>query len=145
MTRGSSLSDEQVIEKVNKEFVAVEINITDQGFPKDVEGLKPWENAFNKDPRYEVAFTTSVVIGPGGKSAFGTAGCGHKEDWKDSASYHPEKYIRFLEASLDRYSRAKAIAEDKNLSQEERMKKLKEIQAECLKAISEAAKCKRKK
>lgn len=145
MTRGSSLSDDAVIEKVNKYFIAVEINITDQGFPKDVDGLKPWENAFSKDQKFEFGFTTSVVIGPGGKGAFGTSGCGHKEDYEESASYHPDKYLKFLADSLDRYARAKAVVEDKSLSAEDRAKKLKDLQAECVKAISDAAQCKKKK
>ncbi len=144
MTRGSSFADAKVIEKVNKEFVAVEVNITGTGFPKDVPALKLWERAYDKDPSFKFGFATSVVIGPGGASPFGTSGCGHTFEWDTSINYHPEKYLKYLDESLERYGRAKAIAEDKALGQEERAAKLKEMQAEILKALQEAAKCRKK-
>lgn len=124
--------------------MAVEINITDVGFPKDVPALKPWEAAFEKERSYKFGFATSVIIGPGGKSPFGTSGCGHKEDYEKSISYHPDKYVKWLEETLERYQQARAIVEDKSLDDETRQAKLKEISERCLAQIKEAAACKRK-
>jgi hypothetical protein len=132
-----------VIEKINAQFHAVEINITDQGFPKEVPALKPWENAFTKDPRYEFGFTTSVVIGPGAKGAFGTSGCGHKEDHPTSPSYHPDRYLEFLDAALERYRRAVKIADDPALAERERADRLRSLQEEIAEAIKEGARCAR--
>jgi hypothetical protein len=126
---------------VTKEFVAVGINITDVGFPKDVAGLKLWEGAFEKERSFKVGFATSVVLGPGGQMPFGTSGCGHREEWKTSINYHPEKYLKFLDESRERHLKAKAVVEDKELDEAARAAKLKELGAETLKAIQEAAKC----
>lgn len=133
-----------MIELINKEFVSVEINVTETGFPEDIPALKPWKNAFEKDPSYKVGFATSVVIGPGGAGAFGTSGCGHMDEWKESINYHADKFKGDLESSLARYKKAKETAEDKTLEGDAKAAKLKEIGDECVKAIAEAAKCRKK-
>lgn len=132
-----------MIEKVRAGFVAVEVNITDRGFPRGVAGLKPWEEAFGKDRRYRFGFATSVVLGPQGNAAFGTSGCGHLEEWESSINYHPEKYLTFLDESLARYRRALAIARDAGLSAEARAGKLHEVAADNRRAIQEAARCRK--
>lgn len=143
MTRGSSLSDEKVIETVGRDFVAVEINITESGFPQEAPALKLWEKAFAKDRRYRFGFATSVVIGPGGSMPFGTSGCGHSGEWEISANYHPDRYLKFLEESFGRYQKAKGVAEDRSLSADDRSAKLKNLTSEVVRAIQEAAKCRK--
>lgn len=108
MAKSSSLSDPQVIDTLNRTMVAVEINVTDQGFPKDVPGLKPWERAFSQDRRYRFGFATSVVLTPDGTAALGTSGCGHRWEWETSINYHAEKFRKYLEGCLDRFVRLKS-------------------------------------
>lgn len=145
MARGSSLSDDKVIAKVNQDFVAIEVNLTDTGFPKDVPALAPWEKAFESDWKFEYGFATSVVIGPGAKGAFGTSGCGHTQEWDTSISYHADKYAKFLDESLDRFRRAEAILKDTTKSAEQKLSDMTAMKEEIQKAITEAAKCKKSK
>lgn len=84
------------------------------------------------------------MIGPGGAGAFGTSGCGHMDEWKESINYHADKFKGYLDASLARFNKAKEAAEDKTLAGDAKLAKIKEIGDECLKAIAEAAKCRRK-
>src|SRR5271154_6950797 len=104
MARGSSLSDDRVIEKLNKDFIAVDNNVTDMGFPANTPALQPWQNWFNKHPRNaQNGFTTSVVITPDGKIPLGTSGSGYIDEFATSICYDPAKYYDFLQGSQGRF------------------------------------------
>ena len=143
MTRGRALSDEKVIDRLNKDFVAVELNITDKGFPKDVAGLKLWESAFAKDKRYQYGFATSVVLGPLGNIPYGTSGCGHTWEYDTSINYDAAKYFTFLEESTGRLTKARAILEDASLSADEKKAKFEALKEEILKQLHEANRCRK--
>jgi hypothetical protein len=133
--RSSVLSDKKVIEELKKRFIVVELNITDDGFPKEVPGLKPWETAYNANKMYNVAFATSVVLGPTGKWAFGSSGSGHSYEAETAANYHADRFLKFLNESHERYDRAVKIEGDKSLSDAERKVKLSLLQLEILKML----------
>ena len=135
MMRSSVLSDKTVIDEIKKNFIAIELNITDDGFPKDVPALKPWENAYNANKLYTVAFATSTVIGPTGKWFFGDSGSGHSYQADTAPNYHPDLYLKFLATCKDRYERALAIESDKTISETARKLKLAALQAEILKSV----------
>lgn len=96
---------------LNRDYVAVEINITDRGFP-DLPALKPWEIAFDKKKSYRFGFATTAIIGPDGAQSFGHSGSGYMHEFEASTNYHPEKFLAYLEASLDRYARACRVLKD---------------------------------
>lgn len=130
-----------MIDKVKASLLAVEINITDKGFPKDVPGLKSWEQAFDLGKRsYQFGFATSVVLSPDGKYPLGTSGSGHQDEWETSINYHADKYLKFLTDSLARYHRIESLEADKSKPPAEKAKELQSIRAEVLQQISEANK-----
>ncbi len=131
-----------MIAKLDKDYVCVMLNVTDDGFPKDAPGLKAWQDAYEKDPKYRVAYSTSVVLGSNGGGAFATSGCGHQPEWKVAISYQPDKYLSFLTEAHERFTRATAITRDLTIDRATREEKLKEIAAACLEQITEAARCK---
>ncbi|GEM_PF-2061491 len=144
MMEGSSLSDERVIEKVNAEFVALRLNVTDEGWPEDLPGLALWESAFEKDWRHRFGFATSIVLGPSGASAFGTSGSGYRWEWDTAINYHGDRYLAFLEGSLDRCRRAARLQSDETLSDAERAAALARLKAEIVAQAVEANKRGRK-
>jgi hypothetical protein len=145
MMRSSVLSDKTVIDEIKKNFIAIELNITDDGFPKDVPALKPWETAYNANKLYTVAFATSTVIGPTGKWFFGDSGSGHGHQAETAVNYHPDLFLKYLATCRERYQRALAIESDKALSEMQRKLKLAALQAEILKSVHENAEKAKKK
>jgi hypothetical protein len=138
MTRGSSLSDQRVRERINKSLIPVEINLSDVGFPTSVPGLKPWQNAYENDWRYKFGFATSVVLSPDGKWPLGTSGSGHIWEYKTSINYNPDKYLQFVDECLDRFARAVALGSQTALDAKTREAKLAALQAEILRSIEDA-------
>jgi hypothetical protein len=111
MARGSSLSDDRVINEINNNFIAVDNNISDQGWPANTPALTPWENWLNTHPKNsQNGFTTSVVISPDGRMALGTSGSGYVSEWHTSICYDPDKYLGFLNGAEEKYQQYQAIA-----------------------------------
>jgi hypothetical protein len=121
-----------VIETLNRDFVAVEINITDQGFPK-IDGLKPWEIAFDKKKSYKFGFATTAVLSPDGRQFFGHSGSGHLHEFETSTNYHPEKFLAYLKASHERFTRARQVVKD---VEEDRPEKVREYVGWALEQIA---------
>ena len=112
MARGSSLSDNNVINELNRDFIAIDDNITLQGWP-DMPALAPWKRWFDKhsdsDGVHRNGFTTSVIVTPDGKMALGTSGSGYVSELQTSVCYRPDKYYDFLRTTRQRYDRLKQI------------------------------------
>lgn len=140
MMEGSSFSDEKVIEKIHAEFVALKLNVTEQGWPEELPGLALWEEAFGRDWRHRFGFATSVVLGPSGEPAFGTSGSGYRWEWETAINYHPEKYLAFLEGSRERFREAVRIDADTTLGEAERAAALARLRAEIVAQVIEANK-----
>ena len=102
--------------------------------------LKLWEKAFDKSVTYEFGFATSVAIEPDGKYPLGTSGSGHIQEYETSTNYHPEKYLKFLDDSVSRLHRLRAVGEDKSLTPQQRAVKIRELQAEIIESLQEANK-----
>lgn len=141
---GSSFSDAKVIEKLGADFIAVKLNVTDDGWPEGVPALAAWKEAYTRDWRHKYGFATSAVIGPDGQWVYGTSGSGYKWEWETAINYHPEKYVAYLDECLDRYRRAQAILADDTLSELERKAKLLKVRGEILAQLIEANKRGRK-
>jgi hypothetical protein len=111
MARGSSLSDDRVIDEINKNFIAVDNNISDQGWPANTPALQPWMNWLSNHPgNAHNGFTTSVVITPNGKMALGTSGSGYIAEWHSSICYDPDKYLGFLQGAEQKFDQYASIA-----------------------------------
>lgn len=140
MVRGSSLSDETVIKEINDNFVAVEHNISDKGFPKSATGLKLWEHAFKRNWKHKFAFATSVVLTPDGKMPLGTSGSGYRWEWETSANYHPNLYLAFLRDSYTRFNKYLSVKDDPSLHPMQRKLKLLALWGEAMKQATQANK-----
>jgi len=141
LTRGSSLSDAKIIAKISKEFVALEINITDAGFPAELPGLGMWEKAYEKDQKLKFGFATTVALSPDGRLPLGTSGCVHLPHWNNTIGYDPSKFLPYLDECLDRHARARAIAEDASKPAEEREADRKKLAGEILQQLERANPC----
>jgi hypothetical protein len=110
MARGSSLSDDRVINEINTNFIAVDSNISDQGWPANTPALAPWERWLGNHPgNSRNGFTTSVVMSPDGAMALGTSGSGYISEWHSSICYDPDKYLGFLNGALSKYQQYSQI------------------------------------
>lgn len=110
MARGSSLSDDRVINEINRNFIAVDNNISDQGWPANTPALTPWHRWLDMHPGNATnGFTTSVVMSPDGTVALGTSGSGHISEWHTSICYDPDKYLGFLNGAGQKYQQYSSI------------------------------------
>jgi hypothetical protein len=114
--RGSVLSDDKVMAEIAKNFVAFELNATDDGFPKNAPALSPWETAWKNNGFYKMAFATSTVIDPTGKFALGSSGAGYRHEAATATNYNADKYGAFLQESLKRHERLQQIENDMTIS-----------------------------
>jgi hypothetical protein len=89
--------------------VPIELNITDQGFPENISGLKWWQKAYGKARFFETAFATSVVLTPDGAMPLGSSGSGFPWQWKTAANYHPDLYLGFLTSALNRFNQMSGV------------------------------------
>jgi len=122
MARGSSLSDNRVIEAINRDFIAVDNNISDQGWPANTPALEPWHMWLDNHPtNTRNGFTTSVVTTPDGRVALGTSGSGYIAEWHTSVCYDPQKYFGFLQGGLEKYRRLQSIASMPNANERNMM------------------------
>ena len=109
--RAVALSNPSVIYELNNHFIPVEINLSTQDFPLELSGLSLWQEAYERDSRYSLGFATSIVLGPGGTTPFGTSGCGHLGELGTSINYDPVRFLEYLQASRERYLRTKQALE----------------------------------
>lgn len=115
LTRAVALSDPAVVDELNEHFVSLEINLSDQSFPVELGGLSIWKEAYDRDSRYSLGFSTSVVLGPDGTTPFGTSGCGHQGELETAINYHSDKFLAYLQESRDRYLRCREALQRNDL------------------------------
>lgn len=82
----------------------MELNVTDQGFPESLDGLKPLQKAYNRVAFFKSAFATSMVLTPDGAKPLGSSGSGFAWEWRTAANYHPERYLAFLTGALNKFN-----------------------------------------
>lgn len=101
------LSDPAVIAELNESFTSLQINLTDEGFPAELNGLSSWQEAYQRDQRYSLGLATSIVLDPGGSAPYGSSGCGHLGEINTSINYDPVRFLGYLKDSRQRYLRAR--------------------------------------
>src|SRR5260370_35376584 len=100
--KSGPLSDADVIKKVNDKFIAMEINITDEGFPAAIPALKLWEKAYKSKASFKVGFATTVVVEPRGKYPLGTSGSGYLGESDRATNYPAHQDQKALREALYR-------------------------------------------
>lgn len=125
LSKSSVLSDSKVIELLNKEFLTIELNVTDVEWPPWMEGVAPWAQVFRAMPRARFAFANIAVVDWTGKVllASGDDGLLPVDASKYfSMNYDPPRFLKMLEKALDRSRRLEAARTDPALSAEARAK-----------------------
>ncbi len=92
-----------MIDTLNREFIPLELNLTDSLFPKSLPGLGRWQFIYGLLPRAELGFTACVALTPDGKEMLADAGSAAIPEWKTSAHYHAEKFLEFLDKALEEW------------------------------------------
>jgi len=109
--RTSALSDDQVIQTVNEFFIPVEINVTRDGFPKQLPAMKIVEGVYNSNYRNEFGFASCLVLDPEGKFILGTSA--FTKDIKDKIEtqilFSPKHFMQFIVISLERFKKLQSI------------------------------------
>jgi hypothetical protein len=95
-----------VIEALNKDFVPVEVNLTNTPFP-DLPALSNWYWAFKLIPNLKNGFVTSIVMDPTGKTFIKDAGTSNIWEVTKAINYNPDKYVAFLKDALKEYQAKK--------------------------------------
>lgn len=93
------LSVDAVIARLNADFVPVTVNITDDGWPAGVPALAPWVWGYDAWPFSKLGFVNALVCDAAGKLPYAWAGSGMKSEFRESANYHPDLFLRFLDRS----------------------------------------------
>jgi hypothetical protein len=136
--KSGPLSNADVIKKINEKFIPLEINITDEGFPAEIPALKLWEKAYKSKASFKVGFATTVIVEPKGRYPLGTSGSGYLGEYDKAINYHADKYLKFLDESLERASRARELETSTTLTPQERASKHKKLIEDILRSIHEA-------
>src|ERR1700691_2146486 len=115
MARGSSLSDDRVIKEINDNFIAVDDNLTEQGFPPNTHGLdgfSRWISTHNETNHgARDGFVASAILSPDGQTQLGSSGSGTISQWKTATCYVPDKYLSVLLQGRQNYDRYAQIAQ----------------------------------
>ena len=131
------LSDPSVIDLLNREFNAVELNLTDQGFPPWLEALAPFKAAYDAIPQSKRAFNTPAVVDPEGVVLLGHGDTGAivQKAKQDSVNFDTARYLQMLETSVKRNSRLEALRGDPALSAEDRASSIAALRLEVLQEL----------
>lgn len=92
-----------MIEKLNRDFIPLELNISDKGFPENLKGLGRWKRIYSLNPISKYGFTACVVVSPDGKDQIADAGSASAELWRTSAHYHGATFLKMLDESLKKF------------------------------------------
>lgn len=141
MTRGSSLSDERIINLINEKFVAVNLNLSDHNFPKDLKCLAPWQKALSQireqSPPRERGFSTTVILSGDGEEIISTSGTGYHTRFREALNYKPQDYLDFLKQALKRARDLQIYRNQANRKDPKNLKALKELQLLIEKEVKE--------
>ena len=103
----------------------VEIPIGTEKFPIDWPGLKGWSKAYDRmgGPDTE-GITACSVISSDLQTEFGNTGSAFVWEMFDSIAYDAEKFAAMLDRAKERAEKARAIANDKDLTERQRERRL---------------------
>src|SRR5258708_11028126 len=101
--RRSSRSDDRIIEELNRDFIPVELNLTDHKFRDNAPALEKWRWIMVMFPSLKNGFVATVVVDPTGRKLIGDAGSSSLTEVSTAINYNSDKYLAFLKESLKRF------------------------------------------
>ena len=72
-------------------------------WPESMPALWPWKLYHSVNPISKLGFTVCVTLSPDGKTAIENAGDASSNKWKTAAYYHGDKFVEFLQRSLEKF------------------------------------------
>lgn len=109
--KSSVLSDDSVIDEVNRGYVAATFMI-DKEFTSNVAAFAPLQKAFRSDPEYQIYFASSVILDPSGERIIGYSGRSFPPAFKPGGPYYVDKYLNWLRESRARFDEFAKIEKD---------------------------------
>jgi hypothetical protein len=104
------LSDPEIVTRLNRDFVPVQLNLTDEGFSPAVTGLKPAQDTYASFSFCKQAYGGGDVITPDGKVSIGTTGNTVLEGFT-CFRQGPAKLVKYLDDCRDRFRKLQTLAE----------------------------------
>ena len=98
---GSSLSDENVINLLNSNFVPLYANFDVYGFPEGIPAVEKYRRLWKLSNTFRNGIATSAVVDPSGRKLLAESGSGSIMLWKTATNYHPDKFLSYLEKALE--------------------------------------------
>ena len=128
MVKGSVFSDPTVIAFVNSHYVAVELDLTNDGFPpmEKVLAIQSIKNAFDNTYHCKFGFSVNVVINPMLSFPLGAANGGAERGLQFAVEYNAPLFLKYLETCLDRFNRSRIAILNNNTEA------LRALQEECM-------------
>ena len=108
-------ADQDVIAFVNSHMVAVELVVTDQGWPTpehDFPELTRLASVFSTFHHCRFGFSVNVVVSPGVPHLLATATGGESQGLEFAVEYDPPAFLQLLEEALDLHQRLTALPQD---------------------------------
>lgn len=123
LSKSSVLSDPQIIDLINREFIAIDLNVSDVGFPDWMTGLNFWKQTYIDLPRARFAFANQAVVDSSGEYLLASGDIGlmpRDPSTNFSINYDPPRYLAMLQTAVERNKRLEAARADAALSPEQR-------------------------
>lgn len=92
-----------MIEKLNTEFIPLEVNISDDGWPDNIPCLWLWKLYHKANPISKFGFTAMMIVTPDGKTMLEAAQSAGAENWANCEQYHGEKLVELLDKSMKKF------------------------------------------
>ena len=100
--QGSSLSDPAIINLLNSRFIPLYADCDEYGFPEGLPAIERYRRMWQFMEKRKWGIATSVVIDRTGSRLLGESGSGFYWQWKTATNYYPDKFLDFLQKSLDK-------------------------------------------
>jgi len=97
-------SDPSVIDYVNNNYIACELDLTNNGWP-DIPQLADVKYGFENTYHCRFGFSVNVIVGPGVDRHIGAAIGETERGLEYAIEYHPKKFVAFLEKCKKKYER----------------------------------------
>lgn len=105
------LADADVRARIALDFVAVQVAITDDGFPGYAPALSLFRWGYESQWWAKFGYTMTVICDPDGSYPLGWSGDGRRQVFWESAAYQPDRFLSFLERSLECRGMQRSILE----------------------------------
>ena len=99
---GSSLSDPAIIDMLNTKFIPLYADVDVYGFPEGFPAIEKYRKMWHFMEKHKWGIATSAVVSSSGQNMLGESGSGFFWEWKTATNYYPDKFMKYLQESLDK-------------------------------------------